>query len=86
MWEKLGQELEVALYVRAVKDAEKSDASTASRTLVVRMMEGLGLSSAGLRANRWQIVEDGAEVRSEGRPRVSSSKSRLRVVSDVESA
>lgn len=55
MWETNGQQNEVALYVRSLKDAEKSDATTAARQLVKQQMEALGLSIPGLRGNRWVI-------------------------------
>src|SRR4051794_27783932 len=55
MWERNGQELEVALYVRSLAAAEKLDASVAARTLVRQQQESLGLSLPGLARNRWRI-------------------------------
>lgn len=78
MWERNGQEIEVALYVRSVVDAEKADASTAARVLVRQQQEALGLSLPGLHRNRWliEVEEDRpAPMRS-----ASSSRSRLKVV------
>lgn len=60
MWESSGQELEVALYVRTLVEAEHRGAAASIRTLLVRMQEHLGLSQPGLARNRWTIVEDGA--------------------------
>lgn len=57
LWERAGQELEVALFVRAVKDAEASDAPVAVRTLVRQQMEALGVSVPGMLRNRWRIAE-----------------------------
>lgn len=87
MWERNGQELEVALYVRAVVAAESLEAPVAARTLVKQLQETLGLSLDGLRKNRWRI-ESKAEQASTARtgrtrrvePVRSSSRSRLRVV------
>lgn len=61
MWERNGQELEVALYVRAVADAERVDASVSARTLVRQLQEALGLSLPGLARNRWRIGEPEVE-------------------------
>lgn len=55
VWEERHQEEEVALYVRALVAAEKSKASTASRSLVLRMMDSLMLTEAGLRSARCRI-------------------------------
>ena len=57
MWERNGQELEVALYVRTLVEAESSEATAAIRALVVRQQEYLGLSLPGLLRNRWKIAE-----------------------------
>ena len=75
MWERFGQELEVALYVRSVADAEKADAAVAARTLVRQQQEALGLSVPGLARNRWRIDE--AEERREPR---AVTRSRFTVV------
>lgn len=60
MWEAHGHVLEVALYVRSVKDAERPNAPTSARLLVQRQMDALGLTEAGMRTNRWII--DTADV------------------------
>lgn len=82
MWEANGQEVEVALYVRSVKDAEKSSAPVSMRTLVRQQMDALGLTVPGLRANRWTIAQQDEPVQ---RGRVAddqgpSAKDRLRVI------
>ena len=55
MWEQSNQQREVALYVRQLVRAESPKASAADRTLVLRMLENLGLSQPGLARNRWRI-------------------------------
>lgn len=55
MWERNGQALEVAMYVRTVKDAERPKAAVAARTLVRQQQETLGISLPGLHRNRWLI-------------------------------
>jgi hypothetical protein len=72
MWERNGQQLEVALYVRSVVDAESVKATVAARTLVRQQMEALGLSVPGLLRNRWLIMAD------EIAPRRSQQESTMR--------
>lgn len=55
MWERYGQHFEVALYVRRACEAEKIDAPVALSTLVRQLADSLGLTTPGLRANRWRI-------------------------------
>lgn len=85
MWERFGQELEVALYVRRLAAAESHDAQVTLGTLVRQMADSLGLTTPGMRANRWRIEAGDAAVEpSTRRPaakRASSSRSRLKVVS-----
>ena len=81
-WEDNAQEFEVAMFVRALKDAEDPDSSVAARTLVRQQMDSLGITSPGLRANRWRIGDPSPEKRATGtagrsRPRASG---RLKVV------
>ncbi|MFC4912568.1 hypothetical protein [Actinomadura gamaensis] len=84
MWERHGQEIEVALYVRNLAVAERSGATVAQGTLVRQMADSLGLTTPGLRANRWRI-EAAAPVAEESAPSAPqrpSSRSRLKVVRD----
>jgi hypothetical protein len=81
-WERLGMVEQVALYVRALATAEQPDASAPERSLVVRLMDVIGLSVGGLRMNRW-IIGGTAEV---SRPQIqrgvasASARDRLRLV------
>lgn len=80
MWERNGQQSEVALYVRAFAAAEKLNASVASRILVKQLQEVLGLSLPGLHRNRW-IIDHGVSDSSQVRPPVATSaKDRLKVL------
>jgi len=84
MWERNGQALEVALFVRAVVEAESPRASVAARTLVRQQMDALGLSVPGLRAARWKIVDE-TTPKPEQKPRArrgrgASVRDRLKVV------
>lgn len=83
MWERNGQAVEVAMYVRAVVDAESPRAAVAARTLVRQQMDSLGISVPGMRSNRWKIVD---EVQSSAQSRPArgrqSARDRLKVVKD----
>jgi hypothetical protein len=79
VWEENGQELEVALFVRSVVDAEAPRAPSAARTLVRQQMEALGLTVPGLARNRWRIVDDGVSEKPD-RPARKSARDRLKVV------
>jgi hypothetical protein len=85
MWERFGQELEVALYVRRFTEAELMDSRVNLSTLVRQMADSLGLTTPGMRANRWRITADEpAAVKPTARGRAAatraSSRSRLKVV------
>jgi hypothetical protein len=54
-WERLGQELEVGLYVRRLAEVELPGASAAASNLLMRLEEALGLSLPGLQARKWQL-------------------------------
>ena len=83
MWERFGQDLEVALYVRRFTEAELMDSRVNLSTLVRQMADSLGLTTPGMRANRWRITAEEpvpAKPAGRGRPAVKSSRSRLKVV------
>lgn len=90
MWERYGQHLEVALYVRALAAVELPGAPVALFTVVRQMADSLGVTVPGLRANRWKIpaaaADDGAGPdvpagrRAKVPPRGPSARSRLTVI------
>ena len=55
IWEAMGITDEVALYVRTFCEASQLESSAPVRTLVLRQMEGLGLSAAGMARLRWKM-------------------------------
>jgi hypothetical protein len=65
MWEQLGLEREVAMYVRSFVAAEQPSASVASRTLIRQQQEALGLSVPGMNRLRWTIGKAPAAQRQE---------------------
>ena len=87
MWERFGQELEVALYVRRLAEAEKPDSAVVLSTLVRQMADSLGLTTPGMRANRWRIDRVSGEEEEPARTKrtpstaPTSARARLRAVS-----
>jgi hypothetical protein len=81
MWDLLGLALEAALYVRAVVVAEGRKATAADRTVVLRSMDGLGLTVGGLAKNGW-IIDGQAEeqVKAADGPNRTSAKSRFKTI------
>lgn len=86
MWERNGQELEVALLVRNLALVEDPRSPVNLGTLVRQQMDSLGLTTPGLRSNRWRIVAavPAEAVPAPGRtaPTRPSSRSRFKVVRD----
>lgn len=83
-WERMGQDIEVALYVRRLVEAEEPGSPTALGTLVRQMADALGLTIPGMRVNRWKIapvvVAPSEPVRRRAVKAPPSSRDRLRVV------
>jgi hypothetical protein len=80
-WERNGQELEVALYVRALVAAEAPDAKVTLRTLVKQQQEALGLSLPGLARNHWKIEgAEGDQELSRAEPKAKAARSRFKVI------
>lgn len=79
MWERFGQELEVALYVRRLVEAEQPDSKVNTGTLVRQMGDALGLTTPGMRNNRWKIEQIEKTAAKPAAPR-KSSRDRLKVV------
>ena len=59
-WERLGLEVEVAVYIRTLVSAEALAAPAATRTLLRQQMDSLGLTVPGMARNRW-IIEGADE-------------------------
>lgn len=84
-WEVLGQDFEVALYVRNLAQAEQPGAPVNLSTLVRQQGDALGLTIPGLRTNRWKIAGDQvaarrAEKAATDQPARSPSRDRFKVV------
>ena len=78
MWERRGWEVQVALYVRTLRQAASPKASGSTTTNLLRQMVNLGLTDDGLARNKW-IVDDGppAAAPAPRRPASSSARDRL---------
>lgn len=85
-WQKLGQALEVAMFVRQFCRAEQHMASVELQKVVRQYLDSLGLSVQGMLRNRWKIAEPANAPSAPGAPAPvppparKSSKSRLTIV------
>jgi hypothetical protein len=84
MWERLGQEIEVALFVRKLSEAELPKASVELQKVVRQYLDSLGLSVGGMLKNRWKLTEPATEddAGTPAAPKKPSARSRLKVVGD----
>ncbi len=78
-WERSGWEIQVALYVRTLRMASSPKASAGTTTNLLRQMENLGLTEAGMARNRWAIAPAPASS-APARPAGSTAKDRLRSI------
>lgn len=79
-WERLGLEFEVGLLVRRMAEAETPGSHTSTGTLVRQMMDSLGLTTPGLRSNRWKLSDDEVGEKRDEKATSGSSRDRFRVV------
>ena len=88
MWDRLGQQIEVAMFVRKLGEAELPKASVELQKVVRQYLDSLGLSVQGMLRNRWKIATPVEAPQSAGsaavRPRRPSARTRLKVVPDGE--
>jgi len=85
MWERNGQQIEVALYVRNLTIVERPGSPVNLGTLLRQQADALGLTVPGMRANRWRISSgQTAAARDEMAPRATatraSARDRFRVI------
>lgn len=80
-WERLGLAYEVALMVRRMVEAERPGSHTSTGTLVRQMMDSLGLTTPGLRSNRWKLGPSTGDAEAEAEETVVDVRDRFRVVS-----
>lgn len=80
VWEAQGQDFEVALYVRRFAEAEQRRAAVILGTLVRQMADSLGLTTPGMRCNRWRIGEPEQAAPARSKPARTSARDRFKVV------
>lgn len=80
MWERQHLEHQVALYVRRLIEAEQPGSVAALSTLCRQLQDGLGLSTPGLRANRWKIDEAKSDAPTASAKPAPTARDRLKVV------
>jgi hypothetical protein len=84
-WERLHSEIEVAVYVRTLCQAERRSTNASLIGKVMQLQNSLGLTRAGLSANRWRI-DDAGTARDDPQPterperRASSKRNLLELV------
>ena len=90
-WEAMGQELEVALFVRTLAEAERADGRVDVKKMLRGYLDSLGLSVSGMNRNRWKIAPAVDEPVTAGPAtaapaRRPSARDRLKVVPSGEGA
>lgn len=80
MWD--GQQVEVAMFVRSLAEAELPGASVERQKVIRQYLDSLGLSVQGMLRHRWKMADPDDEEPSEGEAPRKSSRARLTVVSD----
>lgn len=90
MWERLGLDYEVALFVRTLAEAEEPQPRSDAAKLTKQYLESLGLTGPGMLRLRWKIgpVEQEAPAEevtpAKVAPRRKSARDRLKVVTSGE--
>lgn len=79
VWQRQSQQWEVALYCRRMIEAQERDSAVNLSTLVRQMADSLGLTTPGLRSNRWTIEADPASTSEASQPAPARSKARDRL-------
>jgi hypothetical protein len=83
VWEELGVQREVALFVRTLRRAESPKAPAQLTTLVRQFMDALGISVDGMLRKRWQIADAATTTVQSTRnddPDRASAKARFRSI------
>lgn len=81
MWEANGLEIQVALYIRTLREAESFGTKAATRTELRRQMDDLGLTTYGLAKNGWAIATEAAAApKRTAAAGGSSAKDRIKVI------
>lgn len=80
-WERLGWEVQVALYVKALLAVSEPNASATRMNNLLRLMDNIGLSDAGMARLRWFLADEAeAAPRAPKRTATTSAKDRIQVI------
>lgn len=79
MWARRGWEVQVALYVRTLRQASGAGARASTMTVLLRQEVNLGLTEDGLARNRW-IIDDAPTAAAPPRRSTSNAKDRIRLI------
>lgn len=79
-WDHLGLHFEVALYVRRLCEAEQHMSSVNLSTLVRQLGDSLGITTPGMRANRWRIGDAASAEKKPATARRTAARDRFKVV------
>jgi hypothetical protein len=79
MWERRGWEVQVALYVRTLRQASGAGARASTLTVLLRQEVNLGLTEDGLARNRW-IIDEAPAAAAPPRRATSTAKDRIRLL------
>lgn len=80
MWERLGWDVQVALYVRTLRAANGPKATSGNTTNLLRQMANLGLTEDGMARNRWYIADEPAAKPAPRREPTTTAKDRLKLI------
>ncbi len=83
MWERLGQEIEVAMFCRKLAEAELPKASVELQKVVRQYLDSLGLSVQGMLRNRWKVAPAGEpeeQAEPPAAPPRRSARGRMKVI------
>lgn len=79
MWERLGLEIQVAMYVRTLRKAMEPRSADAHTKSLNTMLNSLGLTAAALASFRW-VIDEGTAAPAPRRAPTSTAKDRLAVI------
>lgn len=85
-WERLGVEVDVALYTRRLIESAQPGAPVNVGTLVRQLSDSLGLSVPGMRSLRWRIAPTETQRTPVSATSRQSARGRLKVVDPDASA
>jgi hypothetical protein len=74
-WERLQQHDVLAMYVRTQVEAEEPGATASLRNAALRLADNLGVTTAGMRANRWRVAPPAQGSQAKSQPTAKKKRS-----------